>query len=47
MVQSDLDKDGEHQGLVLGMFKVEASNDRTHVSLEVFKSIDLTTTKFD
>jgi hypothetical protein len=39
MVHSDLDKDGEHQGSVSRMFKVDALNDRTHVSLEVFKAL--------
>jgi hypothetical protein len=47
MVHSDLDKDGEHQGLVLGTFKVDTFNDRIHVSLEVFKSIDLRGSRID
>ena len=47
MVHSDLGKDGKHQGLVLGTFKVGTFNDRTYVSLEVFKSIDLTGSELD
>ena len=47
MVHSDLGKDGKHQGLVLDTFKVGTFNDRTHVSLEVFKSIDLTGSELD
>lgn len=39
MVHSDLDKGGKHQGAVSGMIKVDALNDRTHVSLEVFKAL--------
>ena len=29
------------------MFEVESSNDRTHVSLHVFKSVDLTNVESD